>query len=278
MGTSSSYGGPGGKGGSLLPPWAPPADDGSSDGPGSPADSPPGEAPGVVPYVSWGATKARLARFASAGGARSKSGAGNLRAAGRNFVAAQGGSRRAAHTAASGRASAQRLGSFLGAVASVGARAAADAFGLGGFVGQSAEILLAAAVDRLAPDGAQLEQAAARAALTDTLAEVFQERGVFDGGLEALQGLTPADAREILTLFVAHYINERLIQVLAKKLEDRPAQEVVRLESEVWSYVQGTVILDLSSLDVLATDWTGPEGEAVIDRIFVEGYRIIEKP
>jgi hypothetical protein len=128
----------------------------------------------------------------------------------------------------------------------------------------------------LAPDGAQLEEAAARAAMTDTLAELFQERGVFDGGLEALQGLTADDARIILGRFVAHYINERLIQVLAKALENRPAHEVVRLEGEVWSYVENTVRLDLSNVDVLHIDWNGPDGQTLVERIFVEAYKLIE--
>lgn len=277
MGTSASYGGPG-KGGSLLPPWAPQAPAAGGEGTqgtdGSTAGS--GQDGSVQPSVTWGAAKARLTRFATSGGTQTRAGRTHLRRAGRYFVRAQGGGRRAARAATAGRATARRLIGFLGAVVARGPEVAAREFGLEGFLGQSVEILLAAIVDRIAPEGGRLEQAAARAALTETLSEVLREKGVADEGIEALQGLTRDDATSILERFVARYIDQRLIQVLAKTLENLPNVEVIQREKEVWEYVKNTVRLDLASLDVLRVDWNGIEGKIIIERIFTEAYKLLE--
>lgn len=278
MGTSASYGGPG-KGGSLLPPWAPqaPAASGGEEPQetdGSTAGS--GQDGSVRPSVAWGAAKARMTRFASTGGAHTRVGRAHLRRAARYFVRAQGGGRRAARAATSGRATARRLAGFLGAVVARGPEAAAREFGLEGFLGQSAEILLAAVVDRLAPEGGRLEQATARAALTETLSEVLRGKGIADDGILALQGLTRDDAISILEQFIARYIDQRLIQVLAKTLENRPPADVIQREKDVWEYVKNAVHLDLASLDVLRVDWGGPEGKVIIERIFAEAYKLLE--
>lgn len=191
-------------------------------------------------------------------------------------MSAQGGSRRAAQASVSGRATAQRVGAFVAGVARDGLRQTLAAYDLARFIGQDIETILAAAVDILAPAGAQLEEAAARAAATTTLRELFEERGAFETGLDSLERLTADDARSVTSSLVSNYIFERLLQVLARSLETHPAAEVIRLEEEVQAFIRNTVDLDLSREDVLSIDWNGEQGRHFIDRIFADGYALIE--
>lgn len=263
MGTSSSYGGPG-KGGSLLPPGTPPADVTTTDP--LVADN-----PGLV----WPDAKRQMTLFASSGGSTTVRGREHLGAASRYFVRAQGGSGNAARASVSGRATAQKIGGFLSLLATAGPSVAAERFGLADFVGSRAEDLLTAVVDRLAPAGRKLEEAAARAAGEATLAELFRTRGADEGGLDALRSLSAADVQEVMLDYVVRYIEERILQVLAKGLEDRPAAEVVEREVEVRRFIAETVRLDLGSLDVLTMDWQGNRTAVLIERIFREAYDLI---
>lgn len=283
MGTSSSYGGPSGTG-ALLPPWAPALDGQEQPAPpteesaGTP-DSPSPQTPTRQPLngqPTWSAAKGSLSRYGSSGGTGNRGGRKYLRSAGRGFVRAQGGSRKAARAARAGISTAQGIGGFLDTLASRGSVEAARLYRLDNFLGRSADSLLTAIVDQVAPAGAQLEEAAARAAAVETLAELFAERGVDATGLAALDGLGIDDIRAAMGKFLCRYIFERLIQVLGKKLENRPAADVVRLEAGVKSYLEGSVRLDLSGINVGSMDWKGTAGQTLITRLYEEAYGLIE--
>lgn len=288
MGTSSSYGGPSGSG-ALLPPWAPAIEPVVTEPVSqvTPANVPTGEPPTpsepepaqqiVQTQPKWSGPKNSLSRYASSGGSATTAGAVYLRSAGRGFVRAQGGARSASRAARAGVSTAQGIGSFLGALSSRGVSDTARAYRLGAFVGKSADSLLAAVVDQVAPAGAQLEQVAARAAAVETLAELFAEHGVAAEGLAALEGLTADAVRTVMERFLCRYIFERLIQTLGKTLENRPAAEVVRLESGVKRYLEGTIRLDLAGVDVGALDWMGAAGRDLITGLYDEAYGLMER-
>ncbi len=275
MGTSSSYSGPPDNG-AIAPDLASPTGGDASSPPSRNPKTPVEPPPRLPNEPGWGATKSLLTRFGNSGGGRTDAGRRYLREASSRFVSGQGGARQASRASTSGRASAKRLGSFLGTVATMGAAAAVDQLGLSALVGQSAEILLSTIVDKIAPAGAYLEDAVARAATTETLSELFRERAIDEGGIEGLDGLTAIDIREVLERFVAHYIYERLLQALARTLETRPARDIVRLENDVWQYVQNVVRLDLTAIDVVNLDWSGDRAHRLVDQIFREAYGIIE--
>ncbi len=280
MGTSSSYGGPGGSG-ALLPPWAPAVDPPQpatavTVPPGSPPGAPPSPPQPVPPQTSWSAPKNSLSRYASSGGSGNRTGRAYLKSAVRGFVGAQGGSRRAARAARSGIATVQGLGGFLTAISARGTSAAVREYRLENYLDKSADSLLTAIVDQIAPDGAQLEEAAARAAAVETLSELFVEQGVDGDGLTALEHLTADEIRAVMGRFLCRYIFERLIQTLGKTLENRPAAEVVRLESGVKSYLNATIRLDLSNVDVTTMDWKGPAGRELVTHLYEEAYELME--
>lgn len=280
MGTSSSYGGPGGSG-ALLPPWAPPVDSPEPSvsppvTPGAPPGTPGAEQQPAPEQTSWSTPKNSLSRYASSGGSGTRTGRAYLKSAARGFVRAQGGSRRAARAAQGGISTVQGIGGLLSAISARGSFEAAREYRLETFLDKSADSLLAAIVDQVAPDGAQLEEAAARAAAVETLSELFVDQGVDAAGLAALEHLTADDIRAVMGRFLCRYIFERLIQTLGKTLENRPATDVVRLETGVKSYLEATVRLDLSVVDVARMDWRGQAGRDLVTRLYEEAYELME--
>lgn len=300
MGTSASYGGPKGRN-PLLPPWAPPVDnqepngddsptqpddDGSPNGPdqsapdngGEPNSNVPPQTTGPNPsnLTPWSAPKGSLSRYAgSLGGGSGHQ--GHLRSAMRGFVRAQGGASRASQAARSGRATARRLGGVLSTIARSGTVAAAESLGIGQFVGQDANTLLAALVDRVAPSGALLEEAAAREATIQTLEELFQNYGVQDNGFEALNTLDADGIKNTLGKYLGNYIYTRLVQIIGQKLESRSTEDLIKVERAVKDYIFPRVRLELmDKTDMLSMDWSNAQGQLFVDQIYREGYQLIE--
>lgn len=269
MGTSSSSGGPTGTN-PLLPPWAdplPPVNIGAGDGldEGVPAVPSP-----IIP-VSWGAAKGAFSRLARG------TSSGSFAPAFRKYVAARGGGRMAAHTASSGRTVAGGFGGFLSGVARDGFAETARTLGLGDYVGRDAEFILASFIDLLAPDGALLEDAAARKALIDTTSEMFVRFNVDELGMDALDALDAEGLKEIISLYVTNYVYERFLMEMANCIERGSLSEAEAnaLTDQGKEFVEGEVGFDLTQVDVLALDWQGEEGQKFIRNIYERAYSLL---
>jgi hypothetical protein len=152
-----------------------------------------------------------------------------------------------------------------------------DTIGVRGLAGRSAEEVFAAIADALAPDGATLEEAAARRAINESLAQLFEER-VADGGLESLERMTAADVAAAVQNMVTAYVYHRWLEELGLSLERgavSPA-EAVRMEREMRAYVRDLVRLEIPPDRALATDWEGAEGQAFVQRLFEDAYSLLE--
>jgi len=296
MGTSSSYPGPG-RGSPLLPPWA--DDDWEAvptEGEDTPSDALPdtqsedsseqapeqeverdderhrADKPSQPVTIDLGPARRYIRQYASGAGLAS------LALAAGAYVTGMGGARNAARSARAGRRVTRRLGGFLSNVATRGVEAALDRLELGHLVGSSVEIVLAAVEDVLAPDGASIDEAAARNAMSATLKDVYQLYSL-DG--EDIYGLNAMDAegvRSALHLYVTNYIFERLLNVMQEDLEsqDLSEQQLIRAEHEIKSFTRETVKLELGDVDVLTTDWNGRQGERIVSEIYEQGYAIWE--
>lgn len=312
MGTSKTYGGPGDTR-RLLPAWAvpsevpadgspsdadeqepiegdsddspdmPPADhptgpDGPEPNDGHPDDSPDTPSSNMPPPVGgnhqpWKAAKGSLGRaLRSAGGDR------NYRKAAKAYVKAHGGSRRAAQTATAARLGTARLASFLSTLATTGASAAAKAYGLASLVGKTHSEVFAAIIDAVAPPGATLEDSAARIAISSTLAELCEKWDVADGGFERLQAMAPDDVRHTIIESVAASIFFRWALQLGLAIETKAVStsEAIAMEGEMRQYIRDTLKLDVAHVDVLSMDWTGEQGQQIIDKVYGDAYALIE--
>jgi hypothetical protein len=288
MGTSSSWGGPTGDN-PLLPPWADDllpddygeplgdADEPAGDGDdhqqedGHPGESPRPAMPPPESAVSWGTVKGAMSRFAR--GTSSK----GLAPVFRRYVGARHGPRTASHTAFSGRRVTQGFGGFLADIVRDGFAAAARAIGLGDLLGRDAEFVLATFVDLLAPDGALLEDAAARKALIETTFDLFERFNVEEEGMTALDGLDADGMREIVCMFVTNYVYERFLMELANCIErgSHSEQEANQLTEQGKDFVEGEVRCELGEVDLLTLDWRGKEGQRFVRSIYERAYSLL---
>jgi hypothetical protein len=296
MGTSSSNSGPRGKT-PLLPKWAQGGGQGAS--PGSPAPAPPdagnGDSPPPKPNPKPAPDEVQaqqaalpllpklsgapwtLARRAMTSAVKAGAAVAGLRTAGRRYVSAKGGARKASSTAAAGRATTARIGNFVSDIASRGFNEAARAIGLETMVGRKVDVVLAEVINAIAPTGTNNDDAIARRAASETLRELFEKHGVEQAGLDALNAMTPADVTDTIELSVAAYVYERWLFDLSQKIEQNAVSEAdaVKLERDVKDFVKGLVKLKLNGSQALRLDWKGADGKKFVQEIYEAAYKLL---
>lgn len=282
MGTSRSYSGPGQKS-PLLPPWA---DDG--DGTSSPPSdaqpangTPLGQQPDrnrpnntspVPPTVNLMPARRYFGEYAGSGGS------GSLRRGARAYVQGMGGAKNAARASRAGRSATKRLGGFLVDVATRGIRGALDSLNLSSAIGRPAEDVLATIASLLSPAGNSLDDAAARAAMSETFKELYKQYGLDDGDLSNLDAMDADGVRTALHLSVTNYIYEKLLNVMQSNLDehDMSDEALLKAEREIRLFVKESVNLELDTIDVMSVDWNGSEGEQITQQIYEQGYAVWE--
>jgi hypothetical protein len=264
MGTSSSYPGPG-RNTPLLPPWA---DDDGNEEPqplspdrqpanGSPLDplpdqNQPGNIP-IVPTVNLMPARRHFGKYATGGGGSS------LRQGARSYVRGMGGARNAARASRAGKNATRRLGGFLVDVATRGMQDALEALQLRSTIGRPVEEVLATITNILAPSGTSLDEAAARAAMSETLGELYTQYGLEDGDLSNLEAMGADEIRIALQLSVTNYIYEKLLNVMQSSLDEHNMSDydLLKAEREIKLFIRETVHLELENIDVMIVDWNG---------------------
>ena len=196
----------------------------------------------------------------------------------RGVVRALGGARGATRRAVAGRATAGRLADFLATAATRGFAEAARLFRIDAFLGGSVEVFLERLVAALAPDGALTEDAVALAATADTVDDLFDELGVTEEGLGALDHLTSDTVATALRLYIANYVMRRALQLLSSRIEARALtpERAVEIERQVHDYVHDTVAFELDGRDPATVDWAGGSGRALIARVFEDAFALLE--
>jgi hypothetical protein len=197
----------------------------------------------------------------------------------RSYVRARHGARTAAASAIAGRSATARIGSFLSEGIRDGFAVVARRFGID-HLGRDVQFVLAAFVELLAPDGAQLDDAAARKATIDTISELFERYDVATNGIEALDHLTEEGMRDAMTLSITHVIDEKFQQDLASRVEDgsmseRAANELMQHATD---FIRGIVTIDTSTVDILSMNWDSKEGRDLVQQMYEAAYSLLGNP
>lgn len=251
------------------PPEITPDDEGPPD-----VEQPPPDKKQVPPDISkpWQQAKSNLTRFVKTGGKR------ELANAGRSYVKARGGARRAAQGSAAGRAATGRVIGFLSRIATRGIADALGSIGLRDILGQTVEAALAAIMNKLAPAGAGLDEAAARKAVDLALLSIFEEYGVEADGLDKLNEMDAATVETAFQTVVSEYVFQRWLAELGKRIEEGTvsASEALRLEAIAKECIVEATQLDFRDYDILETDWGGSESQRIINDIYEQAYVFLE--
>lgn len=295
MGTSASYPGPAGRN-PLLPPWADqptplPSDEGTTSPPplpdaaGSdegqsaasvgPTDAPTALTPTPLPNPRpWRAAKVAMTRIARSG-ARNDA---RIRGLGRRFVSSLGGSRRAAASSVSARATARRLGGFLAGVARDGVVRTLERLGLTSHLGRPISALLTALGRVIAPPGDTADDAIAATAFHETMASLMEDLAIEENGIEALSRIDEELLRVTMKRFVANVVITRLLHVLSAELEAGAisADRAVAVEFEIRDFVEAAVDLTVGREQLADLDWDSPRAKAIADDLVRQGYEVFE--
>lgn len=262
MGTSKTYPGPSNRN-PLIPPW--------------PEDEAPSDEMLVTQPEPWGPLKRAMKELASSPTTSARD-SRKVRDVVRGFVGALGGPGGGASGARAGRQTAANIGKFFAAVANSGAVQAVGDLGLAEFLDRPAIELLSALGNVLAPSGALAEDAAARDAFHETMAELLEEAELTATGREVLEAVTLDSFRTLLERYVANWVIARLLQTLSAAVEEGATSptRAVAVEQQVRDYVRHVVRLDRDLAVTDPTTWSGAAGGRSAQRIFVMALRVLE--
>lgn len=279
MGTSSSYGGPGGRK-PLIPSWLGGGSDGSQ--PGSPGAPPPNGPPPDVPAAPpnrppvqpstdanrFTSSRTSFSQFAkSGGGDRSKLG----RSLSHYVSRSSGGPRQAALRMGSSRASGERLLGFLSTAQSSGVREALRALKLENLAGRPIEEVFVGLIDYVCPDSGTVDEGIARAAFIETIADLAKL------GIAKFDELSLDQVQTMFELYASHAIEARICNDIGTNAivfpkDIKAAQQVqAQLQDFIRRSVSDALINARNSLGALTPDRV----LAFVDRIYEDTYAIL---
>tara|TARA_B100000609_G_scaffold175687_1_gene153144 strand:+ start:313 stop:843 length:531 start_codon:yes stop_codon:yes gene_type:complete len=153
--------------------------------------------------------------------------------------------------------------------------------GLEHLIGRSPEEVLAGLSDHICGHGSGLDDAAARAALLDVIAEVFsdEETNSYEELQEAWDGeMDGANLVQLLELFLSQYIVEKFLSELGDCFDKPEVNSDIasQKERDVVDFIRSMVSLELGNLNVMQFDWKSSEAQAIIDRNLEAAMRQIE--
>jgi hypothetical protein len=294
MGTSNSYGGPGGTN-PLVPTWL--GGDSSSlgrsdngDGNDNNGDNENGTdadqdgnddnnvvgLKGVVAGTQINASSDRFRNARTNFTTFAKSGGKDRRALGRsisNYISkSSGGSRRAAQRMGSSRAATVGLISFLNSVRTQGTRATLEALNLGSLVGKSIEEVFAGLTDHICPDGGSVDEGIARNAYIETIADLAEQ------GITGLDHLTIEQVQVIIEIFATSAIEARLCNDIGTKICFAPSNidMVERAQQQLHDFISRGVSDALNQHQTDVRSLTSIDTGKFVDRIYVEAFTILQ--
>ena len=280
MGTSNSYGGPGGNT-PLIPSWFGGGDDGGGDGtpdaaPNDGQQNPPnnGDTPNPIitptsPGSRFQTPRGNFTRFVGSGGSDRRS----LGRAVSGYVSgSMSGAKNASKRMGSSRRVAGGLINFLSAAAGAGINAALTERNLGHLIGKSAEDIFIGLSGVICPHGGSVDEGIARNAFMETVVELI------GAGITDLNQLTAEQVFAIIQLFATNSIEARLCNDIGTKIciaaENIP--QVENVQQQLHDFISGAVsdALERFSNDIneLSSDETGK----IVDTIYTEAFSILE--
>ena len=305
MGTSNSYGGPGG-GTPLVPSWLGGGDGGNSPPPAPDGDGPndgnnggdgdnggdagngeggngnnnnnnaklpttPANRPAVQAGSSGRFTNARtnFTQFVRSGGKdRSKLGKSIS-----SYVSkSNGGSRNAAKRLGSSRSATTNLLNFFSSVQKQGSAATLQALNLGDLVGKSVEEIFLGLSDYVCPDGGNVDEGIARSAFIETIAELAES------GITDIDSLTPDQMQSVLEIFATHAIEERLCNDIGTKIciAAENLQSFEKVQAQLHDFINRSVSDAFTKANINIKSMTPDKTQGLIDNVYGSAYGILQ--
>lgn len=224
--------------------------------------------------MHWKAANTSLGKLASGSVTREE----YFPKAGRSYTRARGGSKAAASSSTSARASSAKIGSLLSGIGSKGINQTLKDLGLSHLVGQDVDRVMTAILDFIAPNTALREDSIVRESVCNTLENLYEKYDLSDGDITNLDRMSVPDIKEAFENVISSYIYNRWLAELGIAIEKKSISpnEAVSLEREMKTYVYDSVKIDLQKIDILNFDWHSDLGQRFIEQKFQEAYDLIQ--
>ena len=277
MGTSGAFGGS--KSG-LVPSWvdepasnpaaspdgaADDAQDGGPGGDGSAAPTPYPPMPAIPASSGLGAARGNITR-----GARTSDGGAIRRGAGQ-YVGASGGGRAAARRMPSSRAVAGGVAGLARSFANQGPAEALRRFNLDGMAGAPAEDVFVALTDMLCPAGGTIDEAIARDAMLETVADLAAS------GVGNFDELSTDNLREFFIGVVSRSIEGKILNEVGTNAISVPADiaGVERAQSMLHDFVERCVRDEFEESGTALGDLEGDAIDSFVDDLYAAALDLI---
>jgi hypothetical protein len=185
-----------------------------------------------------------------------------------------GGGGAALRASREGVAASQRAGQFLFAWNQLSLDGALGVVGLEALAGKDVLDVVSGLIDFVGGSGDSLESAAAREAAIRVLRQVIDPQEP-PHPTDPLELDLPA-VTDLLEQFIAEYIFQRILQVIASRLAEHASgpRQARAEERVIRSYVRARVRIAFANEDPTAVDWMGESGRTLIERAFADAFDV----
>lgn len=269
MGTSKGYGGPGS---GLVPSWIDATAPGAaaplsgSDGAGATAATP-NFVPSSISTGSLSAARANFTRFVKGGGRASLS-----RAMSHYVRQGTGGASGASQRMGASRAVGSQLLGVIRDIQRDGASSVLQRFDLTRLTGRPATEVFLALTEVMCPPGGRVDEAIARQAMLDTIADLA-EQGVGDFG-----AMTADQLNEFFINFVVHTIEGRVMADLGQRAIELPDSiaAVEAIQEQLHQFVDASVRSHVGELlHEVPNATTSEEMDTLVERIYEVSFEVV---
>lgn len=276
MGTSKRYGGPPS---GLTPSWiddvapgasVPSSSSGTHGGAASPPTATPVRPPAsanLASAPSLSAARGNFTRFV-----RSGDGAALRRAVSQYVRKGTGGAGGAAQRMGTSRVVGSQLLGLIREFQREGAPAALQQFNLTTLAGRPATDVFIALTEVICPPGGRVDEAIARQAMLDTIADMAEQ------GASEFDELTPEQLKEFFLGFVVHTIEERVIADLGRRTIELPSSvaEVEAIQEQLHDFVDGSVRAHVGEMLDTAQEMARDDPmDGLVERIYEACFELV---
>lgn len=279
MGTSGSYGGPGG-GTPLVPTWLEPSGGGpppvpvpTGDGnngnplPPTPPNYPPIQSPPIP--NRFATARNSFSHYAGSGGTDRRS---LGRAVSHYVSSASGGAGRAAQRMGSSRGASGRLVGFLSDVVARGAREALRALNLEELAGRPVEDVFLGLIEYVCPEGGTVDEGIARDAFVETIADLAQN------GIVDLDTLSADQMQTVFEVYASHAIEARLCNDIGAKTITFPrdVRTAETVQAQLRDFIRRGVADALTSARGAMNALTQDRVLAFVNGVYEQAFAILQ--
>ncbi|WAH37047.1 hypothetical protein [Alicyclobacillus dauci] len=217
----------------------------------------------------WADLKRKVTTFAKEG----RPGPINAKQLVGQFIRANGGAHAIAYSGGIGARSAQtvarNLGAFISLIHNVGFAEAITRSGLEHLRGLPTSEIILTLIDYIGEDASIIDQVDARNALSQLMAEMFNEAEGIDGVGEVLEYYIDSEnLTRLLEKFFAYYVYQQFCRSFYERLASKVgiAQADAFLD-DILDYIKSEITVLTMDRDVAQVDWNGQEGQTICAQI-----------